>query len=765
MSEKFELNRSISSQKRINEMVLTYKKANLFRYTNQSKYKEILNEYFRKEAFRRTDLFNKIKGSPKLQAGVLQHISVRENIPDFMCDWCWTYDPRLSSLGLPTSLPFIPFPRQLEFIEWFYNLYLNQESGLVEKSRDMGITWVFAFISVFEWRWTQGFAGGIGSNKLDNVDKKGEPDSIFEKIRSLINLLPRFWLPPEYDSRKHDKVGNLINPSMKSQIGGQGGREIGRGGRRSFYLVDEAASLEYPADADSALSQTTNCQIDLSTPKGMNHFGQKRHSEQYKNRVFTFHWRDDPRKNEEWYKYQCGRLSKVIIAQELDINYQASVEGLFIEPKWIEAAIKIKLKPVGKIVAGLDVAAGGSNSSSLAISFGPVVLVEAWDIKNGVDLTHKAIDTSNKAGVEYMHYDEIGVGHAVYSTITRTERKMEFSHFGLKASNSPSDLIYPEFQDEPAKNLFINARSEWWYITALKFEKTWEHMEGIRQYDESEMISIEDDGNLKVQLSSVKKFHTTTGKIQAESKTDLIKRGVASPDEADALILSQVPQAGGQKRIMAGIGGFKPEKLTLDWNVPDYQIKHYGVVVVDKTLKVHFMAAVWDELTGILSVYADALFDYPDPAMITDKIVGAMRLQYYTIDKLMGNKAMFDDGKKSLEKEINKHLWNKTSDIYTVRLKPPRKYDELGSLGGLMQLIKGGRLKVDISCENCIRQFMSWKLENSKFEHHGLQQGILIIISELMNYEPFAQAIRKKPEYSPMEITYEQPGQHGPMEA
>lgn len=757
----FELNISSSSQKRIDEMVTAYQEANKYRYNDSDRYIAILNDYYKKESLRRTKLFSSIKDDNFKKAQILEHISQRENIPDFMVDWCWTYDPRLSSIGLPTMLPWIPFPKQLEFIEWFYNLYLRQKSGMVEKSRDMGITWLFCLLSTFEWRWTQGFAGGIGSNKLDNVDKKGEPDSIFEKIRKFITLLPRFWLPPGFDSRKHDKVGNLINPSMGSQIGGQGGKEIGRGGRKSFYLVDEAASLEFPQDADAALSQTTNCQIDLSTPKGMNHFGQKRHSGKLP--VFTFHWRDDPRKNEEWYQKEKERLDPVIVAQELDINYHASVAGLFIDPKWVQAAVKIKLKPVGIRALGLDVAAGGSNKSSVAVRFGPVILLQSFDIKNGADLTHKAIDIGNKAEIEYLHYDEIGVGHAVYSTINRTERVMNFDKFGMKASKGASDLFYPEFE-KTAKDMFPNARSEWWYIVARIFEKTWEHVEGIRTYPEEELISIENNGTLIAQLSSVKKFYTETGKIKAESKDQMLKRGVASPDEADALVLSRIPRAGGQKRIMAGIAGFKSENLNLDLNQMTGQMKHYGALVIDKNLSVHFMAAVWDSVQATLFIYADEVFDYPNPDIITNVIINKMKLTTISIDKMLGNKVMFEDNKRSFQKEINKNFWNKLNHVQTVLIKEPRKYDQFGSVGGLMQLIEAKRIRVDLTCEESMNQFSYWKLENSKFDHSGLQQALLLIISELMNYVPFHQAVQKKPEYAPVLEHYQQPGQHGPME-
>jgi len=758
---EFKLNISKNTTDQVNAMVEAYNKANKYRFSQPQKYIQTLNDYYRDESWRRTQMFDSIGNDKTKQIDVLQYISQRENIPDFMVDWCWTYDPRLSNIGLPTIIPWIPFPRQLEFIEWFYNLYLNQKSGMVEKSRDMGITWLFCLISVFEWRWTDGFAGGIGSNKLDNVDKKDEPDSIFEKIRTLLKLLPKFWMPSKFVTRVHDKVGNLVNPNRNSQIGGQGGKDIGRGGRRSFYLVDEAASLEFPMQADASLSQVTNCQIDLSTPKGMNHFGQKRHSGKLP--VFTFHWKDDPRKNQEWYDKECERLDPVIIAQELEINYHASVEGLFIKPEWVKAAVDIKLQPVGVRQAGLDVAAGGTNKSSIALRFGPVALVHPFKIENGAELTHAAIDLCNKAEVDCLHYDSIGVGHAVYSTIERTERIMRFIHFGMKASARPSDLFYEEF-DRFAKDVFLNARAEWWYLLSKRFEKTWEHVNGKREYPEDELISIENNGNLIAQLSSPKRLDTESGKIKCESKDTMLKRGIASPDEADALVLAFIPRAGGVKRIMSGIDGMLPKQVKIDWEQPDFKIKHYGALVINKDLSCHFMAAVWDETDAILKIYADAKFDYPDPDTITSTVIQRMNLLRLTADRIMGNKVMFEEHKRSFHRELNQHFWDKVSYLQTIRIREPRKYDQFGSVAALTKLAKSKRLEIDLSCKETIKQFKYWKLENQRFEHSGLQEAILLIMSELMLYVPFKQVTPKKPEYMPVFEKYEVPGSGGPME-
>jgi phage terminase large subunit-like protein len=87
---------------------------------------------------------------------------------------------------------------------------------------------------------------------------------------------------------------------------------------------------------DASLSGTTNCRIDVSTPNGTaNPFAAKRFS-MPPHQIFTLHWRQDPRKNEAWYEAQKQkhRHEPWILAQEVDLDYEASVSGLAFKKEW-----------------------------------------------------------------------------------------------------------------------------------------------------------------------------------------------------------------------------------------------------------------------------------------------------------------------------------------------------------------------------------------------------------------------------------------------
>src|SRR4051812_34784652 len=66
----------------------------------------------------------------------------KNNPADFIEHWVDTFDPRNAGTLKPTRMPFVLFPRQREFIDFLYACSRSETHGLIEKSRDMGATWL-----------------------------------------------------------------------------------------------------------------------------------------------------------------------------------------------------------------------------------------------------------------------------------------------------------------------------------------------------------------------------------------------------------------------------------------------------------------------------------------------------------------------------------------------------------------------------------------------------------------------------------------------
>lgn len=481
----------------------------------------------------------------------------REHPAQFIIDWGMTFDPRNVERGLPSAIPFLLFEKQEEWTEWVLERWKKQEPGITEKTRDMGMSWLSVALSATMCLFTPGLSIGFGSRKEEYVDKSGAPKSLFWKARQFINNLP-----PEFkgswDIKKHAPHMRIIFPDSGSVITGESGDGIGRGDRHAIYFLDEAAFLERPMLTDASLSQTTNCRQDISTPNGMaNPFAQKRHSGKIP--VFTFHWRDDPRKDDAWYAKQVEELDPVTVAQELDINYAASVEGVLIPSVWVQAAIdahiKLGITPSGQRIAGLDVADEGKDKNALAARHGIYMgHLQEW---SGVgsdpfQTTIKAFGYCDDWGYDLLYYDADGIGSAVrgdsriINDARKAEKKKPISTNSHRGSGEVFDPKGEMVRGRKNLDFFKNFKSQAWWALRLRFQRTYKAING-GEFDPDQIISISSSlpvlAKLSVELSQVTYSLNEAGKIVIDKAPD----GTKSPNLADAVVIAFAPRFIGMK--------------------------------------------------------------------------------------------------------------------------------------------------------------------------------------------------------------------------
>lgn len=451
--------------------------------------------------------------------------------------WCntygYTYDPRTES----KSMPFKLFPKQEEFLRWLTEREANKEGGLCDKSRGVGVSFLCVAYALHGWLFRPGYKVGFGSRKLEYVDKLGDMDALFEKIRFMLFRLPPWMLPKGFKPSVHDCFTKLINPDNGAAITGEGGDQIGRGGRTSIYFVDEAAFLERPLMVERSLSETTNVRIDISTPNGPgNPFAVKRFSGEVP--VFTFHWKDDPRKDEDWAARMRKLKGEVVFASEYDIDYAASIEGIIIPGPWVRAAVGLALEPSGQCVAGLDVAEEGTDLSVFTPRRGPLVdRPTSWGKALTTETAWRARDLAHEKGAKVLLYDSVGVGAGVKGTLLTSEQRLNFEPRAINTGARPTESRWPDGQTSVEK--FANLKAELWWCLRIRFEKAYEFVHNGVQHNPEDMISIPDDPQLIAQLSMPTFHRTETGKIKVESKDDLRRRGVKSPDFAESLVLTE----------------------------------------------------------------------------------------------------------------------------------------------------------------------------------------------------------------------------------
>lgn len=499
--------------------------------------------------------------------GILPALKIyyRENPIDCIADWGVTLDPRNIQRGLPSVIPLVPFPRQREWLQWIVDRWKASEDGLTEKSRDMGCSVnVMALLSTL-CLFNDSFVAGVGSRKEDLVDRVGDPDTLFYKARMFLGYLPPElrggWSESNKALSSHMK---LDFPQTGSVIKGEAGNNIGRGGRASIYVVDESAYLQNGASVDAALSQTTTCRIDLSSVNGRdNPFAEKRFSGKVP--VFTFNWKEDPRKDDAWYQRECGRLNPLIVAQEIDLDYSASKAGILIESAWVQAAIdahvKLGILPTGKRKGALDVADEGIDKNAFAGRYGIMLEhLEAWHGK-GSDIfatSERAAGICDVRGYREFDFDSDGLGVGVRGDMrvingreNRKNNQIAANPFrGSGEVVNPEDEIIPSVRTEDGKEIpgrtnkdfFANRKAQaWWHLREL-FKNTHRAVVEGLPYNPDEIISISRElperSKLEAELSQPTYSINTAGKMIVDKAPD----GMPSPNHADALMILYAPQ-------------------------------------------------------------------------------------------------------------------------------------------------------------------------------------------------------------------------------
>lgn len=511
---------------------------------------------------RRLRILGKLRADPALVPVMKAYY--RLNPWQFVEDWGMTYDPRNIERGLPATIPFIPFPRQVDLMKWIHGQWKASEDGLVPKSRDTGASWTAIALSCTLCLLHDGMAIGFGSRKEEYVDRLDSPKSLFYKARVFLANLPREFRGG-WDRDKHGAFMRLTFPESGSVITGEAGDNIGRGDRAAIYFVDESAHLERPQRAEESLSATTNCRIDMSSVKGpATPFSIKRRSWPA-HKVFTVHWRDDPRKDEAW--YEALQLSKdpQVIAQEYDIDENASVSGVVIPSAWIQAAvdahIKLGIEPTGKRSGGLDVADEGIDLNAFAGRYGILLeFIDAWSGK-GADIystVEKAFDICDAQEYDEFRYDGDGLGAGVKGdarTINEARAKDGFMEYevtkfqGSAAVLNPDDKI-PQYDGDESKDklertnkdYFKNAKSQAWWALRLRFLRTYRAVVlGHPVADPDALISISSRlpklQQLTTELSQPTYSEDGSGKLLINKQPD----GAKSPNLADSVMIVFAP--------------------------------------------------------------------------------------------------------------------------------------------------------------------------------------------------------------------------------
>lgn len=188
---------------------------------------------------------------------------------------------------------------------------------------------------------------------------------------------------------------------------------------------------------------------------------------------------------------------------------RADANGLIPEI-WIQKARQRKLAPYGPHELGVDVG-GGGDASTIGERIGPVFRILHEDRNpDTMQTTGKVVNYLETTGAERAKVDVIGIGRGVVDRGKELERPFVGINVGEKAVEDKA---------------YANLRAEYyWHLREL--------------FEAGEICMEEDDEDTAAELVELKYFRRSNGKIEIESKDQMKKRGVPSPNRAEAMMLA-----------------------------------------------------------------------------------------------------------------------------------------------------------------------------------------------------------------------------------
>jgi phage terminase large subunit len=234
-------------------------------------------------------------------------------------------------------------------------------------------------------------------------------------------------------------------------------------------------------------------------------------------------------------------------------------DNAVIKLSWVEAAIdahkKLGFEPSGRKRLGFDVADSGADKCANVYRYGSVVYwADEWKAKED-ELMKSCKRTYNAAlerGAEIV-YDSIGVGcwqwfeiREIMPSVKRLILSLaccSVHQFNAGDGVHEPDEVYQ--LDILNKDFFANLKAQAWWLVADRFRNTYNAVKNGEKFDVDQMISIDSDcpllEKLKYELSTPHRDFDKNGRVMVESKKDLAKRDVPSPNIADAFIMAFAP--------------------------------------------------------------------------------------------------------------------------------------------------------------------------------------------------------------------------------
>lgn len=244
-------------------------------------------------------------------------------------------------------------------------------------------------------------------------------------------------------------------------------------------------------------------------------------------------------------------------------------DAVIIKRSWVKAAIdahvKLGIRPSGARRIGFDIADSGEDLCATVAAHGIVAThVDEWKAREDELLKSagRVHALARQLGAT-IDYDSIGIGAFAGSHFQslNEEEGTDIAYFKFNAGGEVLNKERRIDANDPKAPLngdfYANLKAQSWWEVSRRFRNTFNAIENGHEIDEDDLISISSDcdhlDSLIDELATPRKDFDNRGKSKVESKKDLAKRDIASPNKADAFIMAYAPREIGFTYGMLGV--------------------------------------------------------------------------------------------------------------------------------------------------------------------------------------------------------------------
>ncbi|WPQ34367.1 PBSX family phage terminase large subunit [Achromobacter xylosoxidans] len=232
-------------------------------------------------------------------------------------------------------------------------------------------------------------------------------------------------------------------------------------------------------------------------------------------------------------------------------------DDAIIKRSWLMAALDahkaLGLEITGRRRLGFDIADSGIDKCALLYAHGPLASwADLW--KAGEDELLKSCTRAHGAARERhasITYDSIGVGAAAgakfneINAASPTAPRVSHSKFNAGGAVYRPDALY--MPGTKNKDMFANIKAQAWWGVADRLRATFNAVRNGAKVKPEDMLILDSTmphlSHLMDELCTPKRDYDKAGRVMVESKKDLAKREVPSPNLADALVMAYAPGA------------------------------------------------------------------------------------------------------------------------------------------------------------------------------------------------------------------------------